>query len=164
MADPPIDTTKGGKLSASFKKHKALWIVGGLVGAILVFFLIRFYTKSQQANANTAAAQANPNLTSSGIAGTGPIDLTGSQGPPGPPGPTGNPGPQGPPGKRGPPGKPPPKKRKPATVTVGSSRVASMPPNHLMPVHTSGHPAVVDNTHSIKSREVMTGAPHVRRA
>lgn len=153
MADPPIDTTKGGKLSASFKKHKALWIVGGLVGVILIYFLIKFYTSNSSASSasNTAAG----NAASSGIAGTGPVDITGSQGPQGSPGSPGPTGKKGPTGKRGPPGKPGPVKRKSKATTAPGPvrRVASLPPSHMQPIHTSGTTAHSDPSHSVKSRE-----------
>lgn len=156
MADNPVEVKGGGKIAASFKKHKALWIIGGIVGIVLIYFLIRFYTNSQQNSANSAAASnpANGNATSSGIAGTGPIDLTGSQGPEGPPGPTGPTGKKGPTGKRGPTGRRPKKQPvKKRSVPPTTIRTPTHPAVHMMPQHTSGRPAHNDVSHSVKSRE-----------
>lgn len=149
MADPVVDTTKSGKLTGWVKKHKGLTAVLAIIGIVLIYFIIRFYTNSQQNAANNAASSGGSNLTNSGIAGTGPIDLTGTQGPEGPPGPT---GPAGPPGKKGPTGNRGPVGKRPSHHPV--KHTVTMPPSHMISSYTSGNSHHPDTSHAIKSREI----------
>jgi len=154
LADETPLSGGGNKLTQSFKKNKVAWIIGGVIGFVLVILLIRYYS----GGSNSAQSQLNGGAA--GTNGSGYVNgVTGIQGPEGPPGAPGKTGKRGPPGKRGPKGPPgnrhkkPPVKHKKAVsapVTVGSSV-----PSHMQPIHTSGVslPSRIDSTHDNKSRE-----------
>jgi hypothetical protein len=162
MADPPIDTTKGSKLTNSIKKHKVAYAIGAVVGVILIYFIIKFYSGSKS---NSQSSLSNPSTTGTGTTGTIPNDLTGSPGPQGPPGDPGATGPQGPagkPGKQGPPGKTPspPKKHHRKTVPpVISKGYAQRPPQHMQPVHSAGVSTHPDASHAAKAPGISHSGP-----
>lgn len=142
-------------LKTSFKKHKWAWIIGGIVGIIIIYFLIKFYTANNSGSStSTTANTGNAPNTAGGYSGgyTSNGSLEGPAGPAGPQGPAGPPGKRG---RRGPPGKAPkPKKKNPVKHT---NTISNMPPLHMVPAHTSGTTVHADNSHNLKSRETARG-------
>jgi len=101
-SDTKIDTTKKGGLKESFKKHKGAWIAAGIIGVVIIYLIIRFYTGSSNSNTGTGTnSTTGTGYAGSGYGFNGGIGQTGATGPAGPTGATGATGATGPAGPKG---------------------------------------------------------------
>lgn len=106
MADENPVAKTGDKTSDFFKKHKTPLIIIGVVGLLLIGYLM-YRSNSANAAGSTSTTGGTDTSGSSGISSGDLASLLSQipQGPPGAEGPAGPQGPQGPQGKQGNPGK-----------------------------------------------------------